>query len=217
MCIFRDLINSQTVKVDIRVDMTAHANVEHYYQLRRNAILKHEKTIQAMGKALKSAERKIRMELKQVKITASIQKVRKPFWFEKFLWFISSENYLVIAGRDMQQNELLVKRHLTKGDLYVHADLHGASSVIIKNHSGDVIPPATLSQAGCMSICQSRGWDAKIVTSASYVYHDQVRCLKFCSNWLANFETIRCRNQPQAVNTFRPEVLCKFEGLIEIF
>lgn len=36
--------------------------------------------------------------------------------FEKFLWFISSENYLVIAGRDQQQNELIVKRYLRAGE-----------------------------------------------------------------------------------------------------
>ncbi len=35
--------------------------------------------------------------------------------FEKFYWFISSENYLVIGGRDQQQNELIVKRHLKAG------------------------------------------------------------------------------------------------------
>ena len=35
--------------------------------------------------------------------------------FEKFLWFISSENYLVIAGRDQQQNEMIVKRYLRAG------------------------------------------------------------------------------------------------------
>ena len=35
--------------------------------------------------------------------------------FEKFLWFISSENFLVLGGRDQQQNELVVKRHLRDG------------------------------------------------------------------------------------------------------
>lgn len=37
---------------------------------------------------------------------------RKPHWFERFHWFISSENYLVVSGRDAQQNELLVKRYM---------------------------------------------------------------------------------------------------------
>ena len=35
--------------------------------------------------------------------------------FEKFYWFISSENYLVIGGRDQQQNELIVKKYLNDG------------------------------------------------------------------------------------------------------
>lgn len=47
-------------------------------------------------------------------------------WFERFHWFVSSENYLCVSGRDAQQNELLVKRHLKRGDVYVHAELHGA-------------------------------------------------------------------------------------------
>jgi len=53
-------------------------------------------------------------------------------WFEKFFWFISSENYLVIAGKDAQQNETIVKKYLKNGDVYVHADIHGASSCIGK-------------------------------------------------------------------------------------
>lgn len=83
----------------------------------------------------------------------NINKARKVYWFEKFFWFISSENYLVIAGRDQQQNELIVKRYMRTGDIYVHADVHGASSVIIKNPTGQVVPPKTLNEAGVMAIC----------------------------------------------------------------
>ncbi|NXT75775.1 NEMF factor, partial [Zapornia atra] len=94
--------------------------------------------------------------------------------FEKFLWFISSENYLVIAGRDQQQNELIVKRYLRPGDIYVHADLHGATSCVIKNPSGEPIPPRTLTEAGTMALCYSAAWDARVVTSAWWVSHNQV-------------------------------------------
>ena len=48
------------------------------------------------------------------------------------------------------------------------------SSVIVKNPSGEPISPVTLQQAGTMAICNSRAWEAKIVTSAYWVYHDQV-------------------------------------------
>ena len=38
-------------------------------------------------------------------------------------------------------------------DVYVHADIHGASSVIIKNPSGLLVSPKTLNEAGTMAIC----------------------------------------------------------------
>lgn len=53
----------------------------------------------------------------QEKTVAAITHMRKVHWFEKFNWFISSENYLVISGRDAQQNEMIVKRYMSKGDL----------------------------------------------------------------------------------------------------
>ncbi|KAI9483824.1 MAG: fibronectin-binding protein A N-terminus-domain-containing protein [Benjaminiella poitrasii] len=167
----------QFIKVDVEIGLTAFANARKYYEQKKSTANKHEKTIEASSKALKSAERKIRQDLKETKITATINKIRKPFWFEKFLWFISTDGHLVIAGRDMQQNEMLVKRYLSKDDVYVHADLHGAATVIIKNKpnaNGQPIPPSTLYQAGIMSVCQSKAWDSKMVTSAYWVYPDQV-------------------------------------------
>lgn len=56
----------------------------------------------------------------------------------------------------------------------MHADLHGASSVIIKNNTGEPVPPKTLNEAGTMAICNSAAWDAKVVTSAWWVYPSQV-------------------------------------------
>ena len=67
-----------------------------------------------------------------------------------------------------------MKRYLKKDDVYVHADLHGASSVIVKNIGTDPIPPTTLFQAGTMSVVQSKAWDSKIVTSAWWVNSTQV-------------------------------------------
>ena len=36
------------------------------------------------------------------------------------------------------------------------------------------MPPKTLNEAGTMAICHSAAWDAKVVTSAWWVNHDQV-------------------------------------------
>jgi len=58
----------------------------------------------------------------------------------------------------MQQNEMLVKRYLRKGDVYVHGDIHGAATIVVKNPSGEPISPITLAQAGAMAVCQSSAW-----------------------------------------------------------
>lgn len=47
---------------------------------------------------------------------------------------------------------MIVKRYLKTGDIYVHADLTGASSVIIKNPGGGIVPPKTLAEAGTMAV-----------------------------------------------------------------
>lgn len=160
--------------VDVDLSLSAYANAKKYYDHKRYAAKKTQKTVEAAEKAFKSAEKKTKQTLKEVQTVTSIQKARKVYWFEKFLWFISSENYLIIGGRDQQQNEIIVKRYLTTGDIYVHADLHGATSCVIKNPTGEPIPPRTLTEAGTMALCYSAAWDARVITSAWWVYHHQV-------------------------------------------
>ncbi|EHB05825.1 Serologically defined colon cancer antigen 1, partial [Heterocephalus glaber] len=160
--------------VDVDLSLSAYANAKKYYDHKRYAAKKTQKTVEAAEKAFKSAEKKTKQTLKEVQTVTSIQKARKVYWFEKFLWFISSENYLIIGGRDQQQNEMIVKRYLTPGDIYVHADLHGATSCVIKNPTGEPIPPRTLTEVGTMALCYSAAWDARVITSAWWVYHHQV-------------------------------------------
>ena len=51
-----------------------------------------------------------------------------------------------------------------------------ASSVIIKNVSSaqTEVPPKTLNEAGCMAVCYSVAWEAKVLSNAWWVYSHQV-------------------------------------------
>ncbi|CAP67820.1 uncharacterized protein PODANS_1_17010 [Podospora anserina S mat+] len=165
--------------IDINLKLSVWNNAREYYEQKRTAADKEKKTVAQSVIALKSAEQKItedlRKGLKQEKPV--LQLIRKQMWFEKFVWFISSDGYLVLGGRDAQQNEILYKRYLKKGDVYVHADMHGASTVIIKNSpkTPDApIPPSTLAQAGSLSVCCSSAWDSKAAMGAWWVNADQV-------------------------------------------
>ncbi|VDL18044.1 unnamed protein product [Hymenolepis diminuta] len=121
---------AQDVLVDL--DCTALQNAKKYYANKRQAEAKEQKTIAGTKTALKAAAKKAEKTKKDVRGVPKMVKARKPLWFEKFHWFISSDNYLVLAGRDAVQNETLIKRYFRQHDIYVHADVHGASSVIVK-------------------------------------------------------------------------------------
>eukprot|EP00897_Mesotaenium_endlicherianum_P003139 jgi/Mesen1/2853/ME000174S02111 len=162
-------------KVEVDLALSAYANARAWFDQKKRHAVKQEKTVAAHEKALKAAEKKTQQQLAQAKAVAAISHLRKVHWFEKFSWFVSAENYLVISGRDAQQNEAVVKRYLKKGDLYVHAELHGAASTVIKNHTpSQPIPPLTITQAGVFTVCRSAAWDSKIVTSAWWVHPHQV-------------------------------------------
>ncbi|KJZ75931.1 hypothetical protein HIM_04755 [Hirsutella minnesotensis 3608] len=169
----------KALTVEINLGLSPWSNAREYYDQKRTAAAKEEKTQLQATKALKSAEQKITEDLKKglKQEKALLQPIRKQSWFEKFLWFVSSDGYLVIGGKDATQNELLYRKHLRKGDVYCHADLNGAPSVIIKNNpkTPDApIPPATLSQAGSLSVCASDAWDSKAGMGAWWVNADQV-------------------------------------------
>ncbi|HEV2231011.1 MAG TPA: NFACT RNA binding domain-containing protein, partial [Thermoplasmata archaeon] len=102
---------------------------------------------------------------------------RKAHWFEKYRWFYSSDGVLVIGGRDAATNDLIVRRYLKAADLYVHADIHGAPSVIIKHPTlpSGAISDATISEAAQWGVAFSKAWRAGLASgSAFWVRPDQV-------------------------------------------
>ncbi len=176
--------------IDVDLALSPWSNACRYYGQKKSAAVKEQKTLQSSEKALKSTERKIgvdlRKGLKQEKEVMRPQ--RKALWFEKFIYFISSEGYLVLGGRDLPQTEILYSKYLRKGDVYVHADLQGAASIIVKNKSGMMnspIPPSTLSQAGILAVATSSAWDSKAVMSAWWVNADQVSKIAPTGEYLA--------------------------------
>ena len=169
----------QALTIDIDLALSPWANARQYYDQKRTAADKEQRTVQASTRALKSTEKKIAADLKKglKQETQTLRPTRQQFFFEKFLYFVSSDGYLVIGGKDLQQSELLYRRYLRKGDVYVHADLHGATSVIVKNEPGNPdapIPPSTLSQAGALVVCTSSAWESKAVMAAWWVNAEQV-------------------------------------------
>ncbi|OOQ86950.1 hypothetical protein PEBR_19301 [Penicillium brasilianum] len=170
---------SKLLSIDIDLGLTPWANASQYYDQKKQASEKQQRTAQSSSMALKSHEKKVTADLKKSlkQEKQVLRQARVPFWFEKFVFFISSEGYLVIGARDAMQSELLYRRYLSKGDIFIHADLEGALPIVVKNRSGNSdapISPSTLSQAGNMCVATSTAWDSKAVMSAWWVHAHQV-------------------------------------------
>ncbi|KAF2445557.1 hypothetical protein P171DRAFT_386175 [Karstenula rhodostoma CBS 690.94] len=168
-----------TLTIDVDLSLTAYKNSSEYFDQKKSAKGKEARTVEASERAMKAHERKVAEDLKKglKQEKEVLRPVRRQQWFEKFIYFISSDGYLVLGGKDGPQNEIIYRRYLRKGDIYVHADLKGAVPMVIKNNPNtpdSPIPPSTLSQAGHLSVCTSEAWDSKAVMSAWWVKADQV-------------------------------------------
>jgi predicted ribosome quality control (RQC) complex YloA/Tae2 family protein len=175
--------------VTLSLKESAFGNARNMYDKYRISKDKAAKTAEASEKALKAAEANAQKQIeqaqkkKQMTYSVMMQPQRKQNWFEKFLWFITSDNYICIGGRDAQQNEQLVKRYLRPGDAYLHADVHGAPTCILRakrrriaNGNTEVLPLSdqALREAGNFAICRSSAWASRMVTSAWWVESHQV-------------------------------------------
>ncbi|MDR2855908.1 MAG: NFACT family protein [Methanomicrobiales archaeon] len=110
--------------VFLYVHETLEANCTHYYE----EIKKYKRKIQGA----KTAMEKVQPQ-KPRKVSQFVRPKKK--WYHRFRWFYTSDNTLVVGGKDAGQNEELVKKYLEGKDTFVHADVFGASVVIVKGQT----------------------------------------------------------------------------------
>ncbi|WP_393970758.1 ribosome rescue protein RqcH [Oxyplasma meridianum] len=96
------------------------------------------------------------------------KKARSKQWFEIYHWFITSDGFLVIGGKDAKSNEKVVKKHMGDNDYYVHADIHGAPSTIVKAENGVKPSEKSLNEACAFALSFSRAWAAGMRSGSAY-------------------------------------------------
>jgi predicted ribosome quality control (RQC) complex YloA/Tae2 family protein len=99
-------------------------------------------------------------------------------WFERYRWFIGSEGFLCIGGRDASSNSAIIRKHLTDQDLVFHAEVHGSPFFVVKNvpSNGAEQLQTSLLEAAQATVSFSRAWkDGLSVADAYWVIPDQVK------------------------------------------
>ena len=151
-------------------------NAESYYEKAKKSKKKTKGAIIAIENTKKQLEKiKSKKELAMENISIPKKREKKNLkWYEKLRWFITSDNTLVVAGRDAGTNEAVVKKYLDNNDIYLHADIHGASSTVIKLESKS-LNDTILKESGEFAASFSSAWTKGFNTQdVFWVYPDQV-------------------------------------------
>lgn len=163
--------------MDIELDLqkSVEQNAAVYFDLGK----KSKKKLEGARKALLESKRKL-AQLQQEETTfkekeslKNTKKARKREWYEKFHWFISSEGFLCIGGKDATTNELIIKKNMEKDDLVLHTDMAGSPFFLIKN--GQKAGEITREEAAQATAVHSRAWKLSHTTAdVFYVLPEQV-------------------------------------------
>lgn len=128
-----------------------------------------QKSYMKLGELESKKEKDEEKEQKQ-----AILKERKKEWYEKFRWFLSSDGFLVVGGRDATSNEIVIKKHTESNDLVFHTDIAGSPFFVIKAESRKV-PESTIKEVADATCTFSRAWKLGLqTTEVFYVSPEQV-------------------------------------------
>jgi predicted ribosome quality control (RQC) complex YloA/Tae2 family protein len=117
------------IKLNLRKKLEQTAN--EYFEAAKKARKKAETAREVVAKFRKELEL---LEQKQIREEKKIETKpkRAAEWYEKFRWFISSEGFLCVGGRDATSNEVVIKKHVDKNDIIFHTEAPGSPFFVIK-------------------------------------------------------------------------------------
>ncbi|MHA1426328.1 MAG: ribosome rescue protein RqcH [Candidatus Helarchaeota archaeon] len=151
-------IDGEEFSIDFRKSVAENANI--FYSKAKKEAAKLEGAKRAYQEILKKKDQvELETEIIRQKDKKLLEK-RKKKWYEKFHWFISSDDFLVIGGRDIKTNELIVKKYMDESDLFFHATFRGAPVVVVKVNNREV-PERTLQEAAQFEAVFSNAWKAQ--------------------------------------------------------
>ena len=167
-------IDNTTLLIDPK--LTIPENAENYYEKAKKAKRKTKGAQIAIENTKKQLEKiKAKKDIAMENIAVPKKRVKKNLkWYEKLRWFLSSDGHLVIGGRDANSNESVVKKYLEPNDIYLHADIHGASSTAIKLN-GDELNDSLIKESGEFAASFSSAWSMGFTSQdVFWVHPDQV-------------------------------------------
>jgi hypothetical protein len=132
-------------------------NAQDYYEKVKKFSKKKEGALKAIEDTRKAMEKKA--AAKAAKAGKKLQASRKKHWYDRFRWFVSSDGFLIVGGRDADTNEEIFKKYMEKRDIVFHTQTPGAPLTVVKTE-GKEVPESTLEEAAQFAVSYSSLWKA---------------------------------------------------------
>jgi predicted ribosome quality control (RQC) complex YloA/Tae2 family protein len=93
-------------------------------------------------------------------------KPRGEMWYDRFRWFRTSDGFLVIGGRDADQNEEIYKKYTEPDDVFFHTQAPGGPITVLKRAEPDEpkkdteVPESSREEAARFAGIYSSVWDS---------------------------------------------------------
>ncbi|MBT5272069.1 DUF814 domain-containing protein [Candidatus Woesearchaeota archaeon] len=125
------------MKIILKLNKTVQENAAIYFEKAKKAKKKLDGALEAIERSRKNLEKekkKYEKDQEKEKVKPVKREVKKQ-WYNKFRWFVSSEGFLVIGGRDATSNEIVIKKHTDKEDVVFHTDMSGSPFFVVKSNT----------------------------------------------------------------------------------
>ena len=159
-------------KVELDLNKNIHENADMYYERAKRAKEKLEGLLKAIEKTKEEMKRVEEIEAR--KFLSSFRIVRRREWYERFRWFVTSDGFLAIGGRNAQMNEEIVSKYMEERDLFFHTQTPGAPAVVLKK--GQEAPETSLIETAQFAAIYSSLWKEGMHSGeVYYVLPEQVK------------------------------------------
>ena len=131
-------------------------------------------SIQTIKEKTEKKLKKFQSQTQSERDLVVVSEIRKKNWYERYRWFMTTDGFLTIGGRDAASNSAVIRKHLDKNDKIFHGDIFGSPFFILKDAVN--APDTTMNEIAAATVCFSRAWREGLYgVSAYWVHPEQVK------------------------------------------
>lgn len=165
-------IENERIKFESSIPKFSSLLFSRAKELERGAI-----NIDKASEELRLRVEKLQNQTQKIHEKIQFSKLESKQWYERYRWFVTSDGYLVIGGRDASSNSAIIRKYMTENDIIFHAEIHGSPFFLVKNvNNKEKQDSSYVEEAAQATVSFSRAWKDGLSSGDAYwVFPNQVK------------------------------------------